>query len=224
MYVCILYLHTCPAGHSDSAQFSFSVKQANRVVYRLHLGKTTGIMLIKVNEVPPHSLPFPHKMPKATIVVVVGAAWPLEKDVPNRTSLLGCVCACGVVCAQGRDKVNEQHIIETLQSQSEMGRDISGMRNSGLKCVHKTFVHKHTHTHTDMHALMCVCIYMNLYICMYLHGMCTSHLLRLLKGCGGACRHGSPRRWRARGGRRCCCWFTNYKSIKAHTTHINMQK
>lgn len=165
MYVCILYLHTCPAGHSDSAQFSFSVKQANRVVYRLHLGKTTGIMLIKVNEVPPHSLPFPHKMPKATIVVVVGAAWPLEKDVPNRTSLLGCVCACGVVCAQGRDKVNEQHIIETLQSQSEMGRDISGMRNSGLKCVHKTFVHKHTHTHR--HA--CTYVRVHLYESVYMY-------------------------------------------------------
>lgn len=65
--------------------------------------------------------------------------------MPNRTSLCGCVCvcvcACGVVGAQGRDKVNEQHIIETLQSQSEVGRDISGMRNSGLKCVHKTFVY-----------------------------------------------------------------------------------
>lgn len=49
MYICILHLHTCPAEVADSAQFSFSVKQANRVVHRLHLGKTTGIMLIKVN-------------------------------------------------------------------------------------------------------------------------------------------------------------------------------
>lgn len=85
--------------------------------------------------------------------------------MPNRTSLLGCVCACGVVCAQGRDKVNEQHIIETLQSQSEMGRDISGMRNSGLKCVHKTFVHKHTHTHR--HA--CTYVRVHLYESVYMY-------------------------------------------------------
>lgn len=72
MYICILHLHTCPAEVADSAQFSFSVKQANRVVHRLHLGKTTGIMLIKVNAFLHHPL-LPRKMPKATVVVVVAA-------------------------------------------------------------------------------------------------------------------------------------------------------
>lgn len=106
MYICILYLHTCRlAGRSDSAQFSFSVKQANRVVHRLHLGKTTGIMLIKVNGVPPRVFPFPSpaKCQRQLLLLLLlllypiailppSSSWPLEKDVPNRTSLCGCVC------------------------------------------------------------------------------------------------------------------------------------
>lgn len=55
---------------------SFLVKQANRVVYRLHLGKTTGIMLIKVNAFscsPARELLRTLLKPKATIVVVAAA-------------------------------------------------------------------------------------------------------------------------------------------------------
>lgn len=87
-----------------------------------------------------------------------------------------------------------------------LGREITGMRNSGLKCIYKTFVHKHTHTHTIAHACTYVWVTVCLCVCFYIpsrHVHSTSaHLLRGVEPVGMAVCGG--RGWWEEGWG-CCC-------------------